>query len=64
AEARQLPQGIGSAGLISFGSTIAPSTTPDNNTAQMWELSSPGEAAMAAAQATFSSPEPPLSQPR
>jgi len=31
---------------------------------KMWELSSPSEAAMAAAQSTSSSPDPPLSQPR
>ncbi|PIB40835.1 hypothetical protein AOA59_26400 [Pseudomonas sp. 2822-15] len=31
---------------------------------QMWELSSPSEAAKAAAQARYKLPDPPLSQPR
>ena len=64
AKARQLPQGIGGVCGIPFCRAIATSTTPDSNTAQMWELSSPSEAAKAAAQATSSAPEPPLSQPR
>ncbi|MEA9991575.1 hypothetical protein QN404_22050, partial [Pseudomonas sp. RTS1] len=64
AKARQLPQGIGGVCEISVCRTIAPNTILDNNTAQMWELSSPSEAAMAAAQAKSSAPEPPLSQPR
>ncbi|OPB01904.1 hypothetical protein BFW89_17615 [Pseudomonas synxantha] len=55
AKARQLPQGIGSAGVISVGRAIATNTTPDNSTALMWELSSPSEAAKAAAQLTLHS---------
>ena len=64
AKARQLPQEIGGLCGISVCRAIAPNTTLDNNTAQMWELSSPSEAAMAAAQAKSSAPELPLSQPR
>ncbi|WP_248161822.1 hypothetical protein, partial [Pseudomonas sp. W15Feb34] len=46
---------ISGAGLISIGRAIATNTTPDNSTALMWELSSPSEAAKAAAQLTLHS---------
>ena len=61
AKARQLPQGTGFCRL-----DLRCSDWPNSSSTatQLWELSSPSEAAKAAVLLVFSSPDPPLSQPR
>ncbi|ONH50721.1 hypothetical protein BLL36_25100 [Pseudomonas cedrina subsp. cedrina] len=49
---------------VSGGMGFTREHTLGNDTDQLWELSSPGEAAKAAALLAFTSPDTPLSQPR
>ncbi|KQM52864.1 hypothetical protein ASE80_05500 [Pseudomonas sp. Leaf15] len=60
----KLPQRIGFVAAVSVCKAIVSNADSTSNKAQLWELSSPSEAAKAAAQATYKLPEPPLSQPR
>ncbi|WP_218193713.1 hypothetical protein, partial [Pseudomonas gelidaquae] len=59
-----LPQGISFVGQVSVRRAIAAHADLLSNTAPMWELSSPSEAAKAAALSAQLLPDPPLSQPR
>ena len=57
-------RGIGFVGQTSVHKSIATSTNLTRYEDQLWELSSPSEAAKAAAQALSKLPDSPLSQPR
>ncbi|WP_236447733.1 MULTISPECIES: hypothetical protein, partial [unclassified Pseudomonas] len=63
AKARQLPQWIGFVAYVLVSRAIASNADFASDKAQMWELSSPSEAAKTAAQAIYKVPDPPLSQP-
>ena len=65
AGARQLPQGLsGFAGSVFSNAGALQRTRYASWHKIMWELSSPGEAAMAAVWLAWMLAEPPLSQPR
>ncbi|KTB57604.1 hypothetical protein AO063_15015 [Pseudomonas fluorescens ICMP 11288] len=60
----KLPQRIGFVAAVSVSRAIASNADSTSVKAQLWELSSPSEAAKTAAQATYKLPDPLLSQPR